>query len=468
MADNATEKAIDWSTTQGINLARVEAGSRDKAIAILNDLEGEIVKILDKNKTNIGKQQKLGLIQTEASKAVQAAYATMAAGNQQDLKAVAKTAAKGTAKQLNAGIGVSVVDPIISDKQLEKLASDTLIFGAKSGEWWAGQDQDLRDRFAKQMRMGYALGEGVDELTRRVRGTKANGFSDGLMATKRREAEALVRSSIQTISNAARIDQIKSMAPLVKAIRWTATLDSRTTDICKGLDGLVWSLPDFKPVGHSKQFPGPTAHWNCRSTQVPVTASWDELVGKPIKPLGDQELQDAIEKRLKDAGRPPEQIAQAKANARASMDGQVGKGQDYEAWLKTKPESFQIRVLGPSRQSIWKRGKLKLRDLTDQSNRPLTVKALENAIETDTLPPETEGMAPMIAATTVLTGNAIALSGIDSQAADLIQRLLDFPAMDPQLLSALRRVRKSNPGMPPAIQLATARGIVLEQRRSGK
>jgi hypothetical protein len=64
-------------------------------------------------------------------------------------------------------------------------------------------------------------------------------------------------------------------------VQWVSTLDSRTTEICIALDGLQWTLPDYEPIGHKVDFPGAIAHWGCRSTQIAVVKSWEELGGKP-------------------------------------------------------------------------------------------------------------------------------------------------------------------------------------------
>ena len=62
-----------------------------------------------------------------------------------------------------------------------------------------------------------------------------------------------------------------------QAIEWVSVIDDVTTDICLELDGLQWWLPDdpqdyeaYEPIGHDIPFPGPIAHWNCSSTQIPV------------------------------------------------------------------------------------------------------------------------------------------------------------------------------------------------------
>ncbi len=241
------------------------------------------------------------------------------------------------------------------------------------------------------MKQGYALGEDVDALIRRVRGTKAGGFTDGIMQASRREAEALVRSSVQTISNAAAMEGFKKLSDTIKGIEWLSTLDTRTTVICKALDGKVWTVPDLKPVGHDKVFPGVTAHWNCRSRQIPVLRSWDELAGKKINALDGQTLQERIAAKMAEKGADDQKIAAAVAHARASMDGQVSGSPAWDDWLKKKPDATVKATLGPGRAKLWQEGKLTVSDLTDQNNRPLTIAQLMAGINEGLIPVETEG-----------------------------------------------------------------------------
>ena len=462
MADNAATEAADWAVTQQINLARVEAGSVNKVTAILEDLEGEITKILNTRKLSIRKQQKLREIQTAANKAIGRSYDQIKKLQQADLFGVAKVTNKGVAKQVNQGITVNLMDPVLSNKQLEKLADDTLIFGAKSREWWNGQDKGLRDRFAREMRMGYSLGESVEELQRRVRGTKENDFKDGIMQTSKREAEALVRTSVQTVSNEAKLASFEEMEGLVKQIQWISVLDSRTTHICMSLDKLTWSLPDYKPVGHSKDFPGAIAHWGCRSTQIPVTASWSELSGKPVKALDNKELQTAVDEKLRRQGMSEEKIKQAKVRSRASMDGQVAENQNYNQWLKTKSPEFVRETLGPSRAALWQSGQLQLKDLTDQSNRTLTVAQLEESIDADELPPETEGVATVTVALSAFDQSVRAEDLVfrDDQAQERIDAILNAGKGQSALARAIRRLQRQEPDLSPMELLAKAEGLV--------
>ena len=100
------------------------------------------------------------------------------------------------------------------------------------------------------------------------------------------QGETLIRTALVSEFNAARLQEFSDQG--ATAIEWVSVIDDVTTDECRLLDGKQWLLPDdpedyvnYKPIGHDVPFPGPIAHWNCRSVQIPVENSESEnLVAK--------------------------------------------------------------------------------------------------------------------------------------------------------------------------------------------
>lgn len=252
---------------------------------------------------------------------------------------------------INDVVGMDLVSIVPSGEMIRALVTNQLIEGAPSAEWWRRQSQSLRNKFLDEMREGVLRGEGLSDLTRRIRGTREASFTDGIMRTATRNAQALARTSVQSIANASRRIFYENNLDVIRGIVWLATFDGRTTQICISLDGLSWTLPDFKPIGHDIAYPGDTAHWGCRSTQSPVIRSWEEL--------GAKRGVSAI---------PP--------STRASMDGQVPSSMGYEDWLRTKPEMFQRSVLGKTKFDLWRRGEVTFPQLIDNTARPLRVREL--------------------------------------------------------------------------------------------
>ena len=65
---------------------------------------------------------------------------------------------------------------------------------------------------------------------------------------------------------------------------------------------------------------------------------------------------------------------------RASKDGPVPASTDYEGWLKGQPIGVQNDVLGKARASLFRDGKVNLRDLVRQDTSVLTLDELQRKV----------------------------------------------------------------------------------------
>ena len=156
-------------------------------------------------------------------------------------KAIQQAVGQGVAG--NPKVGAAMMTSLPPATTLRALVDGTLVMGAPHKEHWARQAGDLQQRFQDQMREGILAGESVDDLVRRIRGTQANAFKDGIMEIKRSQAAALVRTSVQAVSNAARNATIAANADIFNGVQWLSTLDSRTSDICKAVSYTHLTLP---------------------------------------------------------------------------------------------------------------------------------------------------------------------------------------------------------------------------------
>jgi hypothetical protein len=171
---------------------------------------------------------------------------------------------------------------------------------------------------------------------------------------------------VHHIANDVRLQIYQGNDDLIKGVQAFVTLDLRTTMLCKARDKHTWDLIELRPIPPTKEpWPGhPPWHWNCRSTLIPLTFSWAELVRRAKGSKAAQLLARRVERNTT-------------AGTRASMNGQVAKDLEYEQWLKDRPQSEQIEALGPGRYDLWKRRKLTFEQMVDQRGNPLTIAQLE-------------------------------------------------------------------------------------------
>jgi hypothetical protein len=187
-----------------------------------------------------------------------------------DLLALASHEAAFTASTISA-IGLDAALP--SEAALKALVNGSLIEGAPSAAWWAKQSDDLQFKFAAQVRQGIAQGETLQQIIIRVAGSKKLGLS-GIFDVSRRNASALVHTSIQQVANDARLATFKANDDIIKGVRQLSTLDSHTSTVCVSYSGASWDLEGNPINGTILPFNGGTPrHWNAVAYGEMVTTS---------------------------------------------------------------------------------------------------------------------------------------------------------------------------------------------------
>jgi SPP1 gp7 family putative phage head morphogenesis protein len=121
------------------------------------------------------------------------------------------------------------------------------------------------DRVNNVITAGYYQGKTTTAIVKDVVGTGAN-FTGGTLAQVKRDTEGLVRTSLQHAANQARQETWNQNKDIVKGVRILATLDSRTSTICRTLDGQVYALDEGpRPPFHINCLPGDTNISTCTS-----------------------------------------------------------------------------------------------------------------------------------------------------------------------------------------------------------
>jgi len=244
---------------------------------------------------------------------------------------------------IDEGVGTGMIADITppSLATLRSIATSKPFEGRFLKEWYEGLGANTQQAVADQVGIGVATGDSTKKIVDRITGTRAANFTDGVMHTSRIHAQTIVRTAVSHIVTQAREMTYKDNKKVIKGVRYLATLDSRTTDVCISLDGQVFGIYEG---------PRPPMHHQCRSTTVPVIKSWKELGIK---------------------------LKEAKVGTRASMNGQVPAKMNYGEWLKNQPKRIQNEVLGRKRATLFRRGKVPVSRFVDNRYRSLTLKELE-------------------------------------------------------------------------------------------
>jgi SPP1 gp7 family putative phage head morphogenesis protein len=199
-----------------------------------------------------------------------------------------------------------------------KGATITLPNGEVISKAFRGIAVDQAERFSQVVRQGLLTGEPTPAIAKRLIGSLQFGeegktvrqlVAAGGQATAVADNQvvALVRTSINQVANTASQQVYEANPDITSKYRYVATLDTRTSAICRALDGKEF------PYGKG---PTPPQHFNCRSTTVPVI----DYEGLGFTP-------------------PPE-------GTRASAGGQVPADTTYGEWLAKQPLAVKAKALG--------------------------------------------------------------------------------------------------------------------------
>lgn len=234
-------------------------------------------------------------------------------------------------------------------------------FEGKTLRQWASSIKatDLR-RIEDQIRIGMIQGESSAAIARRVVGTARQRGRDGITEISRRAAAGITRTAVIGISNQAKREFYKANSSLFTEELYVATLDARTTPICRSLDGKTF------PIGIG---PIPPLHFNCRSVRIAIIDA--QVIGnRPAKPVTQQILlrefsaQQGISPAVTSRAALPrgtkgmfDTFSQARIR---ELTGTIPAKVSYQTWLGRQSVMFQDDVLGKARGRLFRRGNLTL------------------------------------------------------------------------------------------------------------
>jgi hypothetical protein len=377
---SANEDLVDSFVRHAVDLERLSAGERRKALRILKKLEDDLVGLIAQGAGTTWSKARMRALLLQVRETIGSAYDTMRAKIQKDLQDIAKLELTFTTDAANKAIGADLLTVEFDSGLLRSVVGDAVIAGGPMSDWWERQAAKTEQMFADTTRMGILSGDSTDDIVRTLR-------NDVMSGTIKRNVEALVTTSIASVAADAKQEFYEQNEDVIDAVMQRSTLDSRTTLICQAYSAKRWSLPDYEPIDHNLPFindggspAGCPRHWRCRSVIVPVIGAFDTL-GARMGKKDTARAERAFHKKLKEQDFTDREIAKAQMNAQASMSGYVPEDLDYQAWLETQPENVQIEALGPRRWKMWKDGKITtFSQLIDQNGNSLTLDELKRKL----------------------------------------------------------------------------------------
>lgn len=233
------------------------------------------------------------------------------------------------------------------------------------------ETEDLR-RVRAAVQLGMVSGETAKQITSRIVGDEALAYRNGVTHATRQQVQAVVRTAVAHVANSARNEMMLLNSDIITQELYVATLDARTTPVCRGHDGKRF------PLGSG---PRPPLHMQCRSLRVAVLDG-DVLSGRPAKAVTEKQLlrefgeargiptaksRDALPRGTKGAF-----DAFARKRTR-ELTGRVPASTSYQQWLMKQTHQFQEDTLGIAKAKLFRNGGLTLDKFVARDGTELTL-----------------------------------------------------------------------------------------------
>ncbi len=334
------DEIADELTRHSVGLQRLSNGTVRKIVAMLNRSDARIFERLLRDDVTEISRARLERMLEDLRKIIDSVYKDATGALQIELEGLATYEGEYQADMFKRVVPVRLEFVRPAADQIIAAVNARPFQGKLLKEWYSELEAGAFRRLRDTIRAGVVEGRTVDQIVRELRGTRAQGYKDGVLQINRRAAEATVRTAVAHTANVARDRVYERNAGLIKGVQWSATLDGRTSAVCRARDGTVY------PVDSG---PRPPAHPNCRSSTVPVLKSFRDL-GLNID---------------------------APKSTRASMNGQVAEDVTYDQWLRKQPIEFQNEVLGKAKGQLFRDGGLTMDRFVSKAGDELTLEELK-------------------------------------------------------------------------------------------
>ena len=209
-------------------------------------------------------------------------------------------------------------------------AMQTLPNGQTVEKAFRGIADNQKDALTRHIRQGVFSGESTADIARRMVGklefgqkalsSRQKALAGGeLTIAANHQIRTIVRTSVNQVQNQASQAVYAANSKVAPKYEYVATLDSRTSPICKRLDGRKFEY---------NKGPTPPQHFNCRSTTVPVV-DYEGLSKR---------------KGFEDLTPPPKGKVVTRPTGEGT--GRVPQGTAYGDWLLKQDKKLQVKTLG--------------------------------------------------------------------------------------------------------------------------
>lgn len=346
----ATARLIEIATRHQVYLERLKTGEANQFVSFLQQVDRGIRdRLLGKDLTDFTRAQLERLLESTEKQLTKIlnSYYEQLNGNLIDL---ALYEAEFEAKSLGSvAAGFRSAVPTETQIIAAVTARPLSVRGPDGGKLLESFIKDWSSvevkRVSGAIRQGFYEGQTTTQIVQAIRGTRKNKYTDGILSITSRNARTITHTAVQHVASQARQMTWERNADLVQGVRWVSTLDAKTSQQCRSLDGKVF------PVDKG---PRPPIHPNCRSSTAPVLDSRFDVFDEGA----------------------------TRASVGPGGGGQVDANQSYYQWLKKQPRGFVESAIGKKRAKLLIDGGLTAERFAElnlgRNFKPLTLKEMRD------------------------------------------------------------------------------------------
>lgn len=219
-----------------------------------NNLDDVWIKKLE-NASTVHRITRLQAIQYQLQQQVEKLEAQKIKGITETLKNIYKEGYYRTAYEIQKGTGIGQAFSKIDENKIDKVLARAWAPDGKnfSERVWGTDRTQLIYQLQTRFTQGIIRGEGSQKIIKDM--SKA-------LYSSRKATERLVLTESAFVASASRKDTYENLG--VKQYKVLATLDIKTSEMCREMDGKIFDLKDYKIGLTANPF-----HPRCRSTTVP-------------------------------------------------------------------------------------------------------------------------------------------------------------------------------------------------------
>ena len=301
----------------------------------------------------------------------------------------------------------------LTDKQKKAILDTYEINGKTILDWMKNWEAGDIERIASACQKASVESLSVADIVKKINGTRAENYEDGILSTTRKSATMMARTLINGVSNNTRMETIKANSDVIDGIKFLGTLDGKTCPYCAQFDGRIWEPNEIDSV------PRPPIHPNCRCTILPwiqlKDADGNDIDLEYDRPAANADFEKlaeeaynktAKEKGLKRRWKDLAQSTRLKYYYKAQKDFEARTGKPayrqvpgtttFYDYFEKQPEEFKLSWLGPSKYSVYHNENTSLKELEKivLSPSPTFTRRVDELLEEETPDPIYDVLIP--------------------------------------------------------------------------